>query len=94
MFLHISLPMTTPILAINALNAFIGAYNSWEWALIVCQNQNYWTIAVWLYQMAQTWTQYPWLVMAAFVLASVPTAIVFITCQKVILRGIVLPSMK
>jgi len=94
MFVHISLPMTTPILAINALNAFIGAYNSWEWALIVCQKQTYWTVAVWLYQMAQTWTQYPWLVMAAFVLASIPTAIVFITCQKVILRGIVLPSMK
>ena len=42
-FLHISLPMVTPILAISALNAFIGAYNSWEWALIVCQKESYWT---------------------------------------------------
>ena len=32
-FRHITLPMTTPILAVNALNAFIAAYNSWEWAL-------------------------------------------------------------
>jgi multiple sugar transport system permease protein len=31
-FLNISLPMITPILAVNALNAFIAAYNSWEWA--------------------------------------------------------------
>ena len=29
-----------------------------------------------------------------FVIASIPTAIVFITCQKVIMRGIVIPSMK
>jgi len=93
-FLHISLPMTTPILAVNALNAFIGAYNSWEWALIVCQKESYWTIAVWLYQLAQTLEGSPWIVMAGFVAASIPTALVFIGCQKIILRGIVLPSMK
>ena len=93
-FLHISLPMTAPILAVNALNAFIGAYNSWEWALIVCQKESYWTIAVWLYQLAQTSLESPWIVMAAFVAASIPTAIVFIGCQKIILRGIVVPSMK
>jgi multiple sugar transport system permease protein len=92
-FLHISLPMTTPILAVNALGTFIGAYNSWEWALIVCQRGDYWTIAVWLYQFSQILTS-PWLTMAAFVTASVPTALVFIFCQKIILRGIVLPSMK
>jgi ABC-type glycerol-3-phosphate transport system permease component len=93
-FLHISLPMTTPILAVNALNAFIGAYNSWEWALIVCQKESYWTIAVWLYQLSQTLGGSPWVIMAAFVAASIPTALVFIGCQKIILRGIVLPSMK
>jgi ABC-type glycerol-3-phosphate transport system permease component len=93
-FLHISLPMTTPILAVNALNAFIGAYNSWEWALIVCQKESYWTIAVWLYQLSQTLEDSPWIIMAGFVAASIPTALVFIGCQKIILRGIVLPSMK
>jgi multiple sugar transport system permease protein len=93
-FLHISLPMTTPILAVNALSAFIGAYNSWEWALIVCQKESYWTIAVWLYQLSQTLDGSPWVIMAAFVAASIPTALVFIGCQKIILRGIVLPSMK
>jgi ABC-type glycerol-3-phosphate transport system permease component len=36
----------------------------------------------------------PWVSMAGFVMASIPTTIVFITCQKVILRGIVIPSMK
>ena len=93
-FMCISLPMVTPILAINALNAFISAYNSWEWALIVCQKESYWTIAVWLYQLSQTLHGQPFVIMAGFVAASIPTALVFIFCQKIILRGIVIPSMK
>ncbi len=92
--LKITLPMTTPILAVNALNAFIHAYNSWEWALLVCQKPSHWTLAVWMYQMSQQLSDQPWAVMAGFVVVSIPTAIVFIACQKIILRGIVLPSMK
>ena len=93
-FRHITLPMTTPILAVNALNAFIAAYNSWEWALLVCQRQSHWTLSVWLYQMSRTFAGTPWVTLAGFVLISIPTAAVFLLCQRVILRGIVLPSMK
>ena len=93
-FRRITLPMTTPILAVNALNAFIHAYSSWEWAFLVCQKESHWTLAVWMYQMSQTFAHQPWCVMAGFVLVSIPTAVVFLVCQKVILRGIVLPSMK
>lgn len=93
-FRKITLPMTTPILAVNALNSFIHAYSSWEWAFLVCQKESHWTLAVWMYQMAQTMANQPWCVMAGFVVVSLPTAAVFLLCQKVILRGIVLPSMK
>ena len=93
-FRKIPLPMTAPILAVNALNAFIHAYSSWEWAFLVCQKESHWTLAVWMYQMSQTMSHSPWCVMAGFVAVSIPTAIVFLACQKAILRGIVLPSMK
>ncbi len=93
-FRKITLPMTTPILAVNALNSFVAAYNSWEWAFLVCQEESNWTLAVWMYQMSQQMGGQPWCVMAGFVLVSIPTAVVFLVCQKVILRGIVLPSMK
>ena len=93
-FAKITLPMTTPILAVNALNHFVAAYNSWEWAFLVCQKESQWTIAVWMYQMSQEMAGQPWCVMAGFVIVSIPTALVFLFCQKVILRGIVLPSMK
>ena len=93
-FRKITLPMTTPILAVNALTAFVTAYNSWAWAFLVCQKESHWTLAVWMYQMSQQFAGQPWCVMAGFVLVSIPTAVVFLACQKVILRGIVLPSMK
>lgn len=93
-FLLITLPLSKPILAVIALNSFMAAYNSWEWALVVCQKQEMWTLAVWLYQFS-IWTNgEPWLAMASFVLASLPVFLVFLFCQKIILRGIVLPQMK
>jgi len=53
-----------------------------------------WTIAVWLYQASSWWRNDPWIVSAGFVVASIPTMLVFISCQKIILRGIIIPSMK
>jgi len=93
-FRIVAMPMVKPILAINALNAFVAAYAGWAWALIICQDKSMWTISVWLYQISQAWGRTPWLITAGFVVASVPTAIAFLSCQKIILKGIILPSMK
>ncbi len=49
------------------------------------------TIAVWLYQASQWWGGSPWIVSAGFVIASIPTFLLFISCQKIILKGIVIP---
>ncbi|MHB9131320.1 MAG: carbohydrate ABC transporter permease [Armatimonadota bacterium] len=94
LFLRITMPLSKPILAVIALNSFMAAYNSWEWALVVCQNPKMWTMAVWIYQFNSTWGTQPWAVMAAFVIGSLPVFLVFILCQNIILRGIILPQMK
>lgn len=93
-FFKISLPLVKPILAVSMLGAFIQAYSGWEWALVVCQDREMWTVAVWTYQFYQSFTAYPYVTMAAFVLTSIPVMVVFLFCQRVILRGIVLPEMK
>ncbi|MBE2205277.1 MAG: carbohydrate ABC transporter permease [Chthoniobacterales bacterium] len=93
-FLFVTLPMVKPIMAINALNAFMHAYSSWEWALIICQRKDMWTLSVWLYQASQWWADQPWITTAGFVIASIPTLLVFLFCQKIIMRGIIVPSMK
>jgi ABC-type glycerol-3-phosphate transport system permease component len=93
-FWRISLPLVKPILAVGMLNAFIAAYNGWEWAIIVAQDPKIWTIAVWTYQFSQTLSGAPYMVMAAFIINSIPVLLVFLFCQKIILRGIILPQMK
>ena len=92
MFYRIALPLTKPILAVIALGAFTAAYGEFMWAFVVCQDRSYWTIMVFLYQFQQDYSV-P-LVMAGLVLASIPTLIVFVAAQKVILQGIVIPQMK
>ena len=93
-FRMVAMPLVKPILAINCLTAFIVAYNGWQWALIICQDKSMWTIAVWLYQANSWWYRSPWIVSAGFIIVSIPTFLLFLSCQKIILRGIIIPSMK
>ena len=54
-----------------------------------------WTMAVWMYQADRSWwADMPWLATAGYVVISIPTLLVFLFCQKIILRGIIIPSMK
>jgi ABC-type glycerol-3-phosphate transport system permease component len=93
-FTTITLPLSRPILAVTALDAFIGAYSGFMWAFLSCQDPKMWTVMVWLYQFQQNMAGSPYMVMAALLLASLPTLLVFLFCQKIILRGIIIPSMK
>ena len=43
-----------------------------------------WTIMVWLYDFQARYSAYPGMVMAALTLASVPTLLVFLFCQRII----------
>jgi len=91
-FWRVTMPLVKPFLAYLALGSFIGAYSAFAFAFILCPNPNMWTMMVFLQQM-ETWASQP-IQFAAFVLASIPTLIVFITCQRVIMRGIILPTEK
>jgi ABC-type glycerol-3-phosphate transport system permease component len=94
MFARITLPLCKPILAYQALLAFIASYGGFMWAFLVCQEKHMWTIMVWMYQYQQSASAFPYMIMSAFVLASIPTLLVFLFCQKIILRGIIIPTMK
>lgn len=92
MFLRITLPLVKPIMAVKALGAFTVAYGGFMWAFIICQDPKMWTIMVYVYQFQQ---QEPYhLVMAALVISSIPLLLMFIFCQRLIMRGIVIPVMK
>lgn len=95
-FFQITMPLSAPILAVTALGAFTAAYTGFMWAFLVCQKQEIWTVMVWLFQFQQEQSTLgnPSIGMASLVVASIPTLLVFLFCQKIIMRGIVVPSMK
>ena len=92
MFYSITLPLCKPILAVMALGAFTGAYGAFMFAFLVCQDKSMWTLMVFLYQFQQEYGNF--MIMASLVLSAIPTLVVFILCQRVILRGIVIPTFK
>jgi multiple sugar transport system permease protein len=92
MFFNITLPLSKPIFAVIALHAFTAAYGAFMFALLVCQNPKMWTIMVWLYELQISNPQY--IMMAALAVAALPTLLVFVFAQNVIMRGIILPSEK
>ena len=92
LFWHITMRLSTPILSVIALQAFTLAYANFMYALLICQSPKMWTLMVWLYQLQQRTG--PGVVQASLILAALPTLLVFLACQRVLLRGIVVPIEK
>lgn len=92
MFWHIGMNLSKPILAVIALGAFTTAYGTFFYALILAPDPKMWTIMVYIYQLRASVD--PPVVYASLILTAVPTLLVFIFCQNIILRGIVVPSDK
>jgi len=91
-FWLITMSLSKPILAVIALGAFTGAYGNFMFAFILCQDSSMWTLMVWLFQLQQFASQE--VVFASVLVAAVPTLLVFVLCQNVIIRGIVVPTSK
>ena len=92
MFWHITMSLSRPILAVIALHAFTAAYSSFMFALLICQDERMWTLMVWLYQLQSRSGQA--VVYASLLIAAIPTFAVFFFCQRIIMRGIVVPVEK
>lgn len=92
LFWRITMRLSTPILSVIALQAFTVAYANFMYALLICQDPKMWTLMVWLYQLQQR--SGPGVVQASLLLAALPTLAVFLACQRVLLRGIVVPVEK
>jgi len=86
----IALPLSKPVLGYLALLAFMSAYGAFMYAFLVAQDQRMWTLMVWIYQLQAVAPKA--VMMAALTLAALPTLVVFLLAQRVIMRGIVLPG--
>lgn len=87
---RITLPLSKPVLGYLALIAFMGAYGSFIYAFLVAQDHRIWTLTVWIYDL-QSYAPKA-VTMAALAIAALPTLVVFLLAQRVIMRGIILPG--
>ena len=92
MFWQFTLFLSKPILAVIALGAFNAAYRNFLFAFIVCQDQSMWTLMVHIYELMQRASLS--VGYAALVIAAIPTLLVFIFFQNIIIKGIVIPTEK
>jgi multiple sugar transport system permease protein len=90
MMARIAVPLSKPVLGYLALIAFMGAYSAFIYAFLIAQDQQMWTLMVWIYQLQNLAPKS--VMMAALTLAALPTLLVFLCAQNVIMRGIVLPD--
>jgi len=93
LFLRITIPLSMPILAVKVLGITMAAYNMFMPVVIYITNQDLWPISTKIYEINQTAAGGAE-GMTALVLASLFPLIVFIFCQRTIMRGIILPSFK
>ena len=91
-FWGITMNLSKPILAVIALGAFTGAYGAFMFALILAPDPSMWTLMVWIYQLQQGAGS--GIVYASILLTAVPTVVVYLCTQNIIMRGIIVPSDK
>lgn len=90
MLWKIALPLSRPVLGYLALLAFMHAYGAFIFAFLIAQDRKMWTLMVSMYQLQLVAPKA--VVMAGLTLTALPTLIVFLLAQRVIMRGIVLPG--
>lgn len=91
-FWVITMSLSKPILAVLALQAFTSAYSEFLMALVIIPDPEMWTLMVWLFQLQSQAD--PYVVNASIVIAAIPTFLIFLLCQNIIMRGIVVPVEK
>ncbi|MEX2606726.1 MAG: ABC transporter permease subunit [Kiritimatiellia bacterium] len=91
-FWQITMSLSQPILAVIALQTFTVAYSNFMMALLICQDPRMWTLMPWLYQLQQRSGQ--GVIFTSLLVAAIPTFLIFVFCQNIIMRGIVVPVEK
>ncbi len=91
---RILVPVSKPALITLGVFSFMGAWNSFEWPLVVISNEDLYPFAVGLSlfrdQNGQDWPR----VLAAAAMGSTPLILVFYAAQKFLVGGISLSGMK
>lgn len=93
-FWSVVLPISKPVLAVQAILAFIAGWNSFLWPLIIASDQRLYTLSVGLQLLNQQISVNPALQMAGATLMVVPVLLVFVFFQRYVVQGFTLSGLK
>ena len=86
------LPISRPILGVVSIFAVVGVWKDFLWPMLTLPDPDKQTINVGIYSLAASVTE-NWL-LAALVIASLPTLVIFLVCQRHIMSGLTAGSLK
>ncbi len=91
---NVILPLSKPALITLGLFTFMGAWNMFEWPLVVLSNQDYYPLTVGLsFFRAETTSDWP-RIFAASAMGAAPLIALFLVAQRYLVGGISLNGMK
>jgi multiple sugar transport system permease protein len=91
---NVVFPLSKPVLITLGLFTFMGAWNMFEWPLVVLSNQDYYPLTVGLsFFRSENGADWP-RIFAASVMGAVPLILLFLVAQRYLVGGISLSGMK
>jgi multiple sugar transport system permease protein len=93
-FLQVVLPVSGPIMGIQAILTFIASWNSFLWPLIVATDQDNYTLSVGLALLEGQYSTNYGVLMAGAAVMVLPILVVFALCQRYIVRGFMMSGLK
>lgn len=93
-FYYIYLPLAKPAVAALAIFTFMGAWNNFEWPLIILDSEELFTLPYAIFEVQSEYSREWGLVMACALLMVVPVIAVFIAAQRHFIQGMTLSGLK
>lgn len=93
-FWKVIMPLSQSAIITLAIFTFMGNYGSFFWPLIQIQSEHLRTLPVGMLYFDSMYGRQTNLIMAASVLNIIPLIILFVTCQKSIVKGIMIGGVK
>ena len=93
-FYKVYLPLAKPALATLAIFTFMGAWNNFQWPLIIMSEQDMYTLPVALFAVRNQYFAEWGLMMAAALIIVAPVIVAFLAAQDYFIRGMTLSGMK
>jgi multiple sugar transport system permease protein len=93
-FWEVILPLAKPGLVTLAIFTFMGNYGSFFWPLVLIKSVHLRTLPIGMLYFDSAYGRQTNLIMAASVMNIIPLVILFITCQRFLVKGIQLGAVK